>query len=164
MSDEGRSRQDTGRSTTDEKQDLRATDRWLHCPNLVDKWVGHSAYSQRFVFPFIGSVFLDTTSSLIGELSSLCKQDDEEKGEICLPKQQQIPRKGSMPLIQEMSPDAPKKKNTSSDLFAKNLQKAFNEKKPNSKSEQAKNNGEIKIRNDETFLKEVTTRRIKTSM
>ena len=69
-----------------------------------------------------------------------------------------------MPLIQEMSPDAPKKKNTSSDLFAKNLQKAFNEKKPNSKSEQAKNNGEIKIRNDETFLKEVTTRRIKTSM
>ena len=90
----------------------------------------------------------------------VCKQDDGENREICLPTQQKTKKTGNKLLIEEISGDKKKTKKKSDDFFGKNLQKAFNDKNPKKRSENDKKNEEIKIRQEETFLKEVKTTRL----
>ena len=66
-------------------------------------------------------------------------------------------------LIEEISSDKKKPKNRSDDSFGKNLQKAFNDKNRKKSSEKDNKNEVIKIRQEETFLKEVKTRRLNKS-
>ena len=52
----------------------------------------------------------------------MCKQDDGENGEICLPAQQKTKKTGNKLLIEEISGDKKKHKEKSDNLFPKDLQ------------------------------------------
>ena len=62
-------------------------------------------------------------------------------------------------LIEEISEDKKKQKPKNYDFFGKNLQKAFSDKDEKKKSKKGDNDEDIKIRKEETFLREVKTRR-----
>lgn len=94
-----------------------------------------------------GGLLTASPSSLISQLSEVCQKEDEEG--TLLPLKTEKPAK---PLIQEIKPCESKKKAS----FGSNLQKAFgplNDKKETKLDE-------IKIRNEECFIKEVQTRKL----
>ena len=62
-------------------------------------------------------------------------------------------------LIEEISGDKKKQNHKKFDSFGKNLKKAFSDRDQKKKSEYSNNDEDIQIRRQETFLKEVKTRR-----
>ena len=101
-----------------------------------------------------------TTASLIKQLGGEEKQGEVEEEGISLTTQDRTQSsRGRKMLIEEISTEKKKPKNKSDDLFGKNLQKAFSDKNGEKRGEKDDNDEAIKIRQQETFLKEVNTRR-----
>jgi len=107
-----------------------------------------------------GQLLTASPSSLISQLSDVCKQEGGGEEQICLPTCRQTENKGRKVLIEDISIDKKKPRNKIDDCFGKNLQRAFNDKNHKKGSKNNDENENIKIRQEETFLKEVKTKRI----
>ena len=105
---------------------------------------------RRELRPGGGKTELVTTSpsSLLSQLSEVCTKEEED--ELVLP----APQTPGTPLIQEIKSQEVTQK---SGTFGANLQKAFNPQKPRKEAQEEP----VKIRNNEVFLKEVTSRKIR---
>ena len=87
-------------------------------------------------------------ASLLSQLTGVCAKEEEEEEEVVLVKNKKTSRR----LVEEI----PKGRRVETTGFAANLRKAFGPEKT-----EGENKEKVKIRNDEIFLTEVQTRRIK---